>query len=338
MASSGGDCGMHEEERRKLLDVLAETPDQLEAVLLDLTPELARWNPAPGKWSILQIVCHMRDMEKDAYLARYRRLLAEEQPQLADIDGDALALESDYASQSLAAAFQDWKRLRRQTLALIDGLQPLSSAQWERGGVHEGVGPMTMEGYLKRQASGNDLAHFGQIRSIKERWVLLQRLRSAPDRLAELTAGLSEAVLRTKPAGGGWSVVQNACHLRDIEQLFLERFSKMACQDKPRLSTIDNDRMAESRAYSAARVEEVVAEFARLRSETLTLLRALPHTLWQRTGVHPKRGELSIQGLATLLAGHDGSHLDRIAELAAGTGPSGPADCALATTTAEQAS
>src|SRR6185369_16984365 len=99
---------MREEERRKLLDVLHETPTRLGQLLDGVTPELARWTPAPGKWSIVQILCHLRDMERDAYLARYRRILTEDNPQLPDIDGDALALESDYQSQDFFAAFGEW--------------------------------------------------------------------------------------------------------------------------------------------------------------------------------------------------------------------------------------
>ena len=306
---------MQEEERRKYLDILGETPARLEEILANVDPDLVRWNPSPGKWSIVEIVCHLRDMEREAYLARYTRLLAEENPTFADIDGDALALESGYSSQDVTAAFEEWKGFRQKTLALIAGATPLTEAQWNRGGIHEGLGPMTMEGYLKRQAFGNDVAHVGQIRAIKERHALLQRLASAPERLAELTRGVPDATLRRKAPNGGWSMVQNACHLRDVEQLFLSRFMKMAYQEKPQLWMMENDRVAVRRAYDRADLGGVLADFERLRSDTMALLRALPHPVWQRTGIHPKRGEVSIHGLAILLAGHDGSHLDRIAEL-----------------------
>ena len=307
---------MQPDERRKLLDVLHETPVRLTELLDGIPKELARWTPAPGKWSILQIVCHLRDMERHAYLGRYRRLLAEEDPFLADIDSDALALESDYMSQDLDAAFADWKALRAESLALLDGDPPLTEAQWERGGTHEGVGRLTMEGYLKRHAIGNDTAHHNQIRDIRKRWELFDRLAAGPRRLAELTRGVSDEVVRRKSPKGGWSIVENACHLRDVEALFAERFTKAAHQEKPSFWMMDNDRVAERRRYCQADVAKVADDFARLRADTLTLLRALPPSAWQRTGLHPKRGELTIEALATVLAGHDESHLDRIAALA----------------------
>src|SRR5204862_7538874 len=118
-----------------------------------------------------------------------------------------------------------------------------------RGGVHEGVCPRPTETHLKRQAIGNDTAHFGQIRAIRRRYELLTRLASGPVRLAELTRDVPDDVVRKKSPKGGWSIVENACHLRDVEQLFADRFTKAAHQDKPQFWMMDNDRVAERRRY-----------------------------------------------------------------------------------------
>ena len=60
-------------ERAALLHIVAETPARLRQALKGVPKKLLLWTPGPGKWSILEIVAHMRDMERDAYLTRYRR-------------------------------------------------------------------------------------------------------------------------------------------------------------------------------------------------------------------------------------------------------------------------
>ena len=62
-------------DRTSKLTTLTETPARLKAALKGVPQKLLLWTPGPGKWSILEIVAHMRDMERDAYLGRYRRIL-----------------------------------------------------------------------------------------------------------------------------------------------------------------------------------------------------------------------------------------------------------------------
>src|SRR5258708_3746327 len=80
-------------ERTGHLEILRGTEARLRKELQGVPAALVRRRPAPGKWSILEIVCHLRDMERDAYLGRYRRILQEENPSLPNLEGDVLALE-----------------------------------------------------------------------------------------------------------------------------------------------------------------------------------------------------------------------------------------------------
>jgi uncharacterized damage-inducible protein DinB len=300
---------MDDAERLRCIEILHTTPEKLRVALARVPKKLLAWAPAPGKWSILEIVCHMRDMEREAYLARYRRILAEDTPSLADLDGDAISLERDYRSQRLAEVVRDWKALRKETLK---ALRAARGAALERAGVHEGVGRLTIADYLHRHAHGNDEAHLGQIEAIKRRFAILARLEAAPTRLAEAVKGLSDEALRKRPPSGKWSILENVCHLRDFERLASERYTKIAFSERPKLWMMNNDRVAEALKYAEADAGAVVKEFKRRRGETLALLRALPDAAWRRTGIHPKRGELTIEQLATLLADHDENHIGKI--------------------------
>src|SRR5215471_16709325 len=142
---------MEDFERRRHFETLAATPQALKAALKGLPKKVLVWTPAPGKWSILEILGHMRDMEREAYIERYTRILSEDEPRLPDINGDALAIVRNYRSQKATEVLRDWIALRRQTLQL---LRKTGKAQWARGGVHETAGRLTMEDLLRRHAVG----------------------------------------------------------------------------------------------------------------------------------------------------------------------------------------
>ena len=303
---------MERNERREHLAALAATPKRLKAALEGLRKKEVLWTPAPGKWSILEIVCHLRDMEREVYLERYRRILAEEHPTLPDVDGDQLALERDYRAAALGDVVRAWRALRQETLKLLRGVK---ADQWAREGVHTTAGVLTMERLLWRQAVGNDEAHIRQIEAVRARLELLTRLEKGPDALGKILGGLSDEALRRRPADDAWSLVEIVCHLRDVEALFAERFTKAAFSERPAFGTMDNERVATALHYREADAAAALKEWRRRRADTLTLLRALPTPAWQRVGLHPKRGETTIERMAQILADHDGGHTERAREL-----------------------
>lgn len=300
---------MEEFERRRHFETLAATPQALKAAIRGLSRKALLFTPAPGKWSILEILCHMRDMERDAYLTRYRRILAEDEPRLPDLNGEALAIERDYRNAKAPEVVREWLSLRRENLQM---LRKTGRAQWARAGVHETAGRLTMEDLIRRHAVGNDEAHLGQIEAIKRRFDLLEKLASAPAALAAAFKGAPDDAVRRRPEAGKWSMIENAAHVRDIERVYQGRFSQMAFGDKPSFWMLDNDRAAEALGYAAADPAVVAKEFRRLREDTIALLRALPHETWKRTGLHPEKGEITVEQLVARLAGHDESHIGKI--------------------------
>ena len=298
-------------DRPAHLKTLAETPARLKAALKGVPKKLLLWTPGPGKWSILEIVAHMRDMERDAYLTRYRRILTEENPSLPDLDGDVIALRDDYRGMKLPELLKDWTKHRKENLKLLKGVR---SSQWSRVGTHETAGPLSMDDFLRRHAVGNDEAHLAQIEGIKKRVVAFDSLESAPKALATLTKTTDDARLRRKAAPDKWSGLEVACHLRDIERLWADRLVKAAFMDKPAfyaLEALEVDGLAVRNKYNEQDPAVAVKEFARLREDNLRLLRALPMKQWQRIGLHPKRGEITIEDIVKAMIDHDARHLEQ---------------------------
>lgn len=142
---------------------LRSLPNELEDLLAGLDEETLRWRPIPHKWSIKEIMCHLRDMERYAYLERYRRILGEDNPLLPNVDQDRLAVESDYINQDAKAALEEFKQLRAETVRTLEDA-PIEA--YSRAGMHETDGPFTIEQLIVRQIKGNDLNHLVQMKDI----------------------------------------------------------------------------------------------------------------------------------------------------------------------------
>ena len=154
---------MDQRDKDRIIWNLKSLPNELDDLLNGLDEETLRWRPIPNKWSIKEIMCHLRDMEREAYLGRYTRILTEANPSLPNVDQDRIAFETDYINQDMNAALAEFKNLRSQTVRTLDGA-PVEA--WSRGGTHETDGPMTLEQLVLRQIKGNDLNHLVQIKDI----------------------------------------------------------------------------------------------------------------------------------------------------------------------------
>jgi hypothetical protein len=154
---------MEQREKERYLFNLRSFPNELDDLLGGLDEETLRWRPIPHKWSIKEILCHLRDMERLAYLSRYRRILEEDNPFLPNVDQDRIAFESDYINQDAKAALEEYKQLRAETVRTLEAA-PVES--FSRRGTHETEGPLTLEQLIIRQIKGNDLNHLVQMKDI----------------------------------------------------------------------------------------------------------------------------------------------------------------------------
>ena len=137
---------------RDPVDVLAATPAQLSVWLARLTPEQIEHRPAPGKWSLREVMAHLADCEI-AWSWRLRQVYAEENPMLQPFDQDAWARA--YAGYSMAQARSAWEALRAWNLAFLRGLVP---ADRSRPAQHPEIGSITLW-TVASIAAGHDLHH-----------------------------------------------------------------------------------------------------------------------------------------------------------------------------------
>lgn len=133
---------MPEQEFEEVVGLLQETPASIrQLTALMARPELS-WKPSMDEFSALEQVCHLRDLEREGYSARIKKLLADDNPSLPDFDGGRIARERDYNGQDFESAFQDFALERAENVRIMKSLSP---EQLNRSGVLDGVGAITLK-------------------------------------------------------------------------------------------------------------------------------------------------------------------------------------------------
>ncbi|QNP39702.1 DinB family protein [Lysobacter solisilvae (ex Woo and Kim 2020)] len=160
------------------LQALAAFPAQLAAHYAAVPAGFARW--APPSWdgvpserfTALEQVLHVRDIEIDGYHVRFRRTLHEPRPVLADIDSYALAAERGYAGDDdVQGALVEFRVARTHTIELLSALHP---DDWARPAEFEGYGPVTVRGLMHYLCS-HDQQHLAGLQ-----WLLGQIAAAHP--------------------------------------------------------------------------------------------------------------------------------------------------------------
>jgi DinB superfamily len=132
---------------RTTLNALAAFPEQLEAHYGAIPAQFAAWTPdswdgiPSERFTAIEQVCHVRDIEIEGYQVRFLRVLRESNPTLASIDSEALAKERSYSTSSAADAIAAFRAARAKTVELISDL---TEQQFSRTAVFEGYGSLCL--------------------------------------------------------------------------------------------------------------------------------------------------------------------------------------------------
>ena len=139
--------------RELLVQRLDSAPDRLLRLCASLSPEDATQRPAEGEWSVVEVIQHLVEGDRDTFLPRLYRMLAEERPLFAGRNREG----RDQADlQALLVVFES---TRREVVKILRELDP---AGWTREGVSPSRGPLTVEAYALAMADHDD-EHLAQI-------------------------------------------------------------------------------------------------------------------------------------------------------------------------------
>jgi uncharacterized damage-inducible protein DinB len=141
--------------QREPVEVIATTPEKLEKLLAKRSPEQIEQRPAPGKWSLREIMAHLADCEL-AFGFRLRQGAAGVE-MIQPFDQDDWA--RNYGAYDFAAAMTTYRALRAWNLAFIHSL---TEEQKARAITHPERGTMTTWTIVETMA-GHDLHHLTRL-------------------------------------------------------------------------------------------------------------------------------------------------------------------------------
>ena len=149
---------------------------------------------------------------------------------------------------------------------------------------------------------------------------VLTTLAGAPDVLERLLADVSpsDAIWDWRPDPARFTLREIVGHLADWNGVFLDRITQTRDQDEPALQSRKPEDVAQETGSFLAAPAASLARFRAGRAEMLPIFRSLEPDQWERAGTilgHPvARGTITIEAWIVQIAGHDGYHLQQIAQ------------------------
>ena len=117
--------------------------------------------PAPGKWSVAQIIAHLADAEI-VIAWRLRQIAATNGTAIQAYDQDVWATTFDYAHRDAKQSLESFRAVREANLTLLKALPRKS---WENYGVHQERGNESLA-HVVHMVAGHDLNHIQQVERI----------------------------------------------------------------------------------------------------------------------------------------------------------------------------
>ncbi len=144
------------------VEAMAEAPDRLRRAIRGLTERQLATKPAPGKWSIKEILAHLADGEV-ILGSRYRFIGAHDRPAIQGYDQDLFAAKLGPLNARAADLVDDFAMVRAANLGL---LERLPEEAWERVGLHSERGEESILKLVFLYA-GHDRHHIAQVETIR---------------------------------------------------------------------------------------------------------------------------------------------------------------------------
>ncbi|MEM8531021.1 MAG: YfiT family bacillithiol transferase [Chloroflexota bacterium] len=146
------------QQRQSYIDQIRELPEQITALVHDLSEKQLTTPYLAGEWTVAQNVHHLADSHMNSYI-RCKLIATEANPPLKPYDQDQWATFVDATAADVSVSLQLLSSLHTRWVMFWE---QLSEEAWQRTGHHPENGMVSLEQQVQLYAE-HGLAHIDQI-------------------------------------------------------------------------------------------------------------------------------------------------------------------------------
>lgn len=147
---------------KKAIAHLRENSEIIRIMVQDVADETARYKPDADSWSILEVINHLYDEEREDFRAHLDQILHRPDEPWLRIDPQGWVTERGYNGRSLPDSLANFLRERQRSL---DWLEELETPDWEA--VHTTPWGQISAGDMMASWVAHDLLHMRQLVELK---------------------------------------------------------------------------------------------------------------------------------------------------------------------------
>ena len=144
---------------------------------------------------------------------------------------------------------------------------------------------------------------------------LLKALRETAHAMESLLWNIEDDALERRPDEDEWSCRELVRHMCAMERRYVERLERIVRMEEPAIDAFDADSADADDDLDGEPVFDLMDEFGAQRRQAVYLLWSLDDADWERGGMHPYLGRLTVTQVAREMNEHDLAHLWQLRRL-----------------------
>jgi hypothetical protein len=139
------------------------------------------------------------------------------------------------------------------------------------------------------------------------------------DFLAIALTGVAVESLSANVVPGKWSAHEQLAHLARYHQIFLQRIDRILTEQAPEFPRYRAEDDPEWPAWASLSTPQLLVRISSMRAKLMARLRSISEEDFERTGVHPKLGAMSLSLWLEFFLVHEAHHLYMVLQLVRST-------------------